>query len=1401
MLTTESILTEQYQQQDFQSIAKKDDAINNRSAPYIALAMGLYENTDNLIQFAIKHLDQIDNLEILKVYNALEIYAYRLGAQQVITLPELARFYGIAKKLSDEKIATAVLTSLAARHLAFKSDISHWQECHINDAKNIITSTKTYFKQEAAIDAMVYMVSSLCRAPDNYQLAANQGKKAELKKLAGAKIFPASSQDKVNHIRLLLIAAQDIALQVEEKGLDDAYIIFTIKQELLKQGVDEELADAVTIVCGASYFFEENYSIPKQSHLEQAAEWLAKSSAIIHCRANQAAAIKLLQEYLKPNFQLSQGIAASEQLKQDVLSGNSIEGKIKAKGRVAELSWKAFSLAQDYGANYYFSMTDGAFQIERNTNGNGLYDAVHKALQTALVDDLDNPIHNLTAEQLSTNIRKMLPDAKGIIVEQFNDIIRNNASVLSVPPVFSSELKVLQQNWQNYEKLSDLEQKALQRDITAYLANISTYYIAFANNNPNIGCDIELNIIAHYYGVQIKQHSHLTDDYKVINQKAKPTAHIFYSLHQSCYYNLVAQKNLNSQDFKISPSTYIEQAAIAVKQAPKAGYLDVAMGILASSNHLVWQPSKTLAPESLQQAIDYAYNKLNDAVSNKQHNAQVSRDTQPKQILAVQDYYLPLPLRVPEQLSIITKEAELSIANIQATALKTTEATKHCSDARIALYSARSSANLKERSDMRLELRKEINLEILKALAVANLEAYKEWWRNVVREQRIAIEAAYSATDQQINQYISELTKAYEQKLTEIDNHYAAVLNKAIQDYNYHQKCVAEAQRTAKRKRRQKMIRSFAGMAIAAFVAPVLAQSMFAAGTFSCAVATGAIAGGISSGIAGNNVFKGAAMGGLFAGFGFGVDQALGKFIESSDLLRSSLNVAATASLSSAIHGGKLLDNVLASVGANVAASLIVPMPKFADNKNLTKPQINAINNRQVIRAFTRGMTASVISKDHNLGMSLINAGMSGLQTWADHKANMYTQERRASQQQSPIRNTNRPMIFSNKQATRPTPKFNSARANNVNRSSTGGGRVGGYKINLPEIEHPCASAFRRGILVNEQPLTNPAPTSAWQRFKENYTAVTNDMDTTESLMYSSQSKEMAKLYDKYNVGTRIGSGIQAGFGVGQLSLAIALAETGIGTVPACLLAARGADNLIAGAMGFITGQDKPTILHQAIRGVGLSDTTAMWVEFGADLSPAVPTMARNAVDLYKTGVLKLYDVSRAKNLKWFEPRYVSSGGFRNELPLTPAQKQEALDYALSLGVSKEAIYFTDTSPTSYKILFGQKEILYIGTDVLPNASKTSIANSRVTMRGAIAHEIIGHRTAELANMTHPNAILEEAQASIRAARFAGGLTNIERTILLRDGVERLRNAGYKVADVKHELWINEALKSQLTPR
>ena len=75
-------------------------------------------------------------------------------------------------------------------------------------------------------------------------------------------------------------------------------------------------------------------------------------------------------------------------------------------------------------------------------------------------------------------------------------------------------------------------------------------------------------------------------------------------------------------------------------------------------------------------------------------------------------------------------------------------------------------------------------------------------------------------------------------------------------------------------------------------------------------------------------------------------------------------------------------------------------------------------------------------------------------------------------------------------------------------------------------------------------------------------------------------------------------------------------------------------------------------------------------------------------------------------------------------------------------------------------------------------------------MHGAIAHELIGHRAAALADKTQENDTLEEAQASIRAAKFTPDLTSSERITLYRDAIARLKNENIKLKDVKQSLHI-----------
>ncbi len=103
-------------------------------------------------------------------------------------------------------------------------------------------------------------------------------------------------------------------------------------------------------------------------------------------------------------------------------------------------------------------------------------------------------------------------------------------------------------------------------------------------------------------------------------------------------------------------------------------------------------------------------------------------------------------------------------------------------------------------------------------------------------------------------------------------------------------------------------------------------------------------------------------------------------------------------------------------------------------------------------------------------------------------------------------------------------------------------------------------------------------------------------------------------------------------------------------------------------------------------------------------------------------------------------------------------------------------------------------DLLQIGSDVMPATrapgTGTHSANTRLSWKGSIAHELVGHREAALADKTQSQLPLEEAQASIRAARFAPSLTSTERYTLLRDGITRLYKANIKFRQVKHILHI-----------
>ena len=165
----------------------------------------------------------------------------------------------------------------------------------------------------------------------------------------------------------------------------------------------------------------------------------------------------------------------------------------------------------------------------------------------------------------------------------------------------------------------------------------------------------------------------------------------------------------------------------------------------------------------------------------------------------------------------------------------------------------------------------------------------------------------------------------------------------------------------------------------------------------------------------------------------------------------------------------------------------------------------------------------------------------------------------------------------------------------------------------------------------------------------------------------------------------------------------------------------------------------------------------------------------------------------------------VNTQGSRNDLPLTIEQIKELKEYAKKLGFPEEKIHIADNINTSNTGML-YDEILLINNDVLPTNLPTRNPNSLVSGKGTIAHEIIGHYETALKGTSFNqydiinnqlvrnsyNVALDEAQASIRAARFAPDLTYEERVVLIKDGIQRLKREGLKIKDVRHLLDILE---------
>ncbi|MCU0706472.1 MAG: hypothetical protein MUF18_21155, partial [Fimbriiglobus sp.] len=167
----------------------------------------------------------------------------------------------------------------------------------------------------------------------------------------------------------------------------------------------------------------------------------------------------------------------------------------------------------------------------------------------------------------------------------------------------------------------------------------------------------------------------------------------------------------------------------------------------------------------------------------------------------------------------------------------------------------------------------------------------------------------------------------------------------------------------------------------------------------------------------------------------------------------------------------------------------------------------------------------------------------------------------------------------------------------------------------------------------------------------------------------------------------------------------------------------------------------------------------------------------------------------------------------RNGAALTAAERAEVEAYARSLGVPEDRLWIFSPRPnggpgTAYG---ATADVVGVGPNVLPASPEVVAglqltgpnapllrAHSELSARATLAHEVVGHRGAELAgrgfnNSTPLGHALDEAQAHFRAALHAPGLSDLERSKLWIAGFERLQSQGLRFKDVKGMLYLEES--------
>jgi len=447
------------------------------------------------------------------------------------------------------------------------------------------------------------------------------------------------------------------------------------------------------------------------------------------------------------------------------------------------------------------------------------------------------------------------------------------------------------------------------------------------NQNPKPNREIELTLIAEHFKVQIQKHNHL-NDVTSINPTQKVIAHLFFSVTEQRFHSLL-KTDLHAE-FQEPFEAYIHRALPSIHEIKVLDTcVATAAAVLALQPSLVWKPSQAINEEQFIKVLEFSKN-----------------------------------LTTEESLRALRERSELIIKSVE---------NQH-------------QTQLRNYGETIIKEVEKKHLKMLRDFAQARINQYRDVAKEVVRQQREAIEREFKLTQDKIQSYRASIYQTHQEQLQSINNHYDTVIQNTVASFYAHEAAMEDARRHAKNKRKRQIVRSIVAVAITAFVVPPFAAGLFAtAPPVFATIGEGVLSGALNSAITKGNILKDAFQGGVFAGFGMAVSGVLDKVEALNDLveLKETIKMAIVASTQTLVNGGNFGQALIIGGLSNAAANFTVLFNRASStiqggssNSNF---QFTLSPQAASLRSFVRGGTASLMTGAH-FGESLIAGGIAGIQ-------------------------------------------------------------------------------------------------------------------------------------------------------------------------------------------------------------------------------------------------------------------------------------------------------------------------------------------------------------------------------------------------------------------------------------